>query len=169
MELLSPIGSKIDFGRTYFWSSNMVLRYYPEIHFYTHFWNSNSEKKLLDTKKFHFRRLIFIKSTLFFVIKILNSRYYQINLKDFRHQWLNSDKRKDKCPTTADKCWFFHLDPGCLTFSEGRIEVSIDKAFAQIVVRRINGKDGKVGCFWNTMEITAKAGVHFVDTKDCSP
>ena len=59
-------------------------------------------------------------------------------------------------------------DPGCLTFAEGRIEVSVDRALAAIVVRRINGKDGKVGCFWNTMEITAKAGTHFQDTKEGS-
>lgn len=32
-------------------------------------------------------------------------------------------------------------------------------------VKRLNGRDGKVGCFWNTMEITAKAGIHYVDTK----
>lgn len=41
----------------------------------------------------------------------------------------------------------------------------MDKSFAAIDVKRLNGKDGKVGCFWNTMEITAKAGIHFVDTK----
>jgi len=41
----------------------------------------------------------------------------------------------------------------------------VDKPFASIEVKRLNGKDGKVGCFWNTIEISAKAGTHFVDTK----
>ena len=59
----------------------------------------------------------------------------------------------------------FHLDPGCLTFSLPRIEVNVDTGIAKIEVKRINGKDGKVGCFWNTMEISAKANQHFVDTK----
>ena len=57
------------------------------------------------------------------------------------------------------------LDPGCLTFSLPRIEVNVDTGIAKIEVKRINGKDGKVGCFWNTMEISAKANQHFVDTK----
>ena len=58
-----------------------------------------------------------------------------------------------------------YLDPGCLTFSLPRIEVNVDTGIAKIEVKRINGKDGKVGCFWNTMEISAKANQHFVDTK----
>merc|ERR1712168_959450 len=43
-----------------------------------------------------------------------------------------------------------------------RIEVNVDTGIAKIEVKRINGK---VGCFWNTMEISAKANQHFVDTK----
>ena len=46
------------------------------------------------------------------------------------------------------------LDPGCLTFAQPRIEANVDIGTAKIEVRRINGKDGKVGCFWNTMEIS---------------
>ena len=39
------IGSKIEFwGRPYFWISCTIFRYYPGIHFYTHFWNQNSQK-----------------------------------------------------------------------------------------------------------------------------
>ena len=52
-----------------------------------------------------------------------------------------------------------------MTFSLPRIEVNVDTGIAKIEVKRINGKDGKVGCFWNTMEISAKANQHFVDTK----
>ena len=51
--LLSPIGSKIDFlGGPYFWISFMIFRYYPEIHFYAHFWNPNSGKNSLAPKNF---------------------------------------------------------------------------------------------------------------------
>ena len=46
------------------------------------------------------------------------------------------------------------LDPGCLTFAQPRIEANVDIGTARIEVKRINGKDGKVGCFWNTMEIS---------------
>ena len=52
-----------------------------------------------------------------------------------------------------------------MTFSLPRIEVNVDAGFAKIEVKRINGKDGKVGCSWNTMEISAKSNQHFVDTK----
>ena len=44
VRFVSPIGSKSDFGGPYFWISSMISRYYPEIHFYTHFWNFNSQK-----------------------------------------------------------------------------------------------------------------------------
>ena len=37
----------------------MIFRYYPKIHFYTHFWNWNSRKKNSSTpKKNHFRSLM---------------------------------------------------------------------------------------------------------------
>ena len=52
-----------------------------------------------------------------------------------------------------------------MTFSLPRIEVNVDTGLAKIEVKRINGNDGKVGCSWNTMEISAKANQHFVDTK----
>ena len=42
----------------FFWISCMIFRYYPEIHFDTHFWNKKSWKIFLDTKKNHFRRKI---------------------------------------------------------------------------------------------------------------
>ena len=43
----------------YFSIRCIIFRYYPEIHFYTHFWNPNSRKNS-STQKFHFRRPIFI-------------------------------------------------------------------------------------------------------------
>ena len=53
------------------------------------------------------------------------------------------------------------LDPGCLTFAQPRIEANVDIGTARIEVKRINGKDGKVGCFWNTMEISGNQNVLF--------
>ena len=42
----------------------MIFCYYPDIHFYTHFSNPNSQKKnSLTSKKFHFRRPIFWNHT----------------------------------------------------------------------------------------------------------
>ena len=38
-------------GGPYFLISCMIFHYYPEIHFYTHFWNSNSRKKNSLTPK----------------------------------------------------------------------------------------------------------------------
>ena len=35
----------------------MIFLYHPEIHFYTHFWNSNSRKTFFTPKKFHLRRI----------------------------------------------------------------------------------------------------------------
>ena len=45
-----PIGSKIDFlGRPYFWISCLIFRYYPGIHFYTHFWLiCDSKRRILE-------------------------------------------------------------------------------------------------------------------------
>ena len=51
---------------------------------------------------------------------------------------------------------FTRSDPGCLTFAQPRIEANVDIGTAKIEVKRINGKDGKVGCFWNTMEISGR-------------
>ena len=42
---VSPKGSKIDFLEGLFFRiTGMIFRYYPEIYFYTHFWNQISEK-----------------------------------------------------------------------------------------------------------------------------
>ena len=41
----------------------MIFRYYPEIHFYTHFRNSNSQKKFLDTEKISFSKADLYKAT----------------------------------------------------------------------------------------------------------
>ena len=46
--------------KLFFWTSCMIFRYYPQIHFNTHFWKQNALKKFLDTKKYHFWRSIFI-------------------------------------------------------------------------------------------------------------
>ena len=47
----------------------MIFCYYPRIHFNVDFWNQNSRKKYLDTKKnIHFLRAIFIQQ------QILNLR-----------------------------------------------------------------------------------------------
>ena len=56
MVLVRPIGSKIDCsGRPYFWISCLIFRYDPKSHFYIHFWNSNSRKKIpWHRKKFIF-------------------------------------------------------------------------------------------------------------------
>ena len=43
----------------YFWIGFMIFRYYPQIHFYIHFWNPNSRKKFLDTKKISFSKADF--------------------------------------------------------------------------------------------------------------
>ena len=40
--------------KPYSWISCIILRYYPWIYFYTHFWNPNLWKKFFDTKKFIF-------------------------------------------------------------------------------------------------------------------
>ena len=49
---------------TYFWISCKPFRYYPYIHFYSHFWNQCSckkipcrKKKILDTKNISFSKL----------------------------------------------------------------------------------------------------------------
>ena len=47
------------FGGAYFRISCMIFRYYPKIHFYTHFWNQKSRKKFLDTKKISFSKADF--------------------------------------------------------------------------------------------------------------
>ena len=46
-------------GGPYFRIGCMIFRYYPQIHFYIHFWNQNWRKNSLAPKKFNFRRPIF--------------------------------------------------------------------------------------------------------------
>ena len=58
--------------------------------------------------------------------------------------------------TRLNSTEFIYSDPGCLTFAQPRIEANVDIGTAKIEVKRINGKDGKVGCFWNTMEISGR-------------
>ena len=52
-------------GGPYYWISCKIFHYYPEIHFYTHFWNQYLRKNSLTPKKFHCRRPIFIKQHIF--------------------------------------------------------------------------------------------------------
>ena len=74
---MSPFGFKIDFkGGPYFWIFCRIFRYYPKIHFYIHFWNLNSRKKFLDTKKNHYfwtyeNFTIWLKNTILFSLFIM--------------------------------------------------------------------------------------------------
>ena len=69
----------IFWGGTYFWVSCMIFRYYPDFHFYIHFWNQNSQKKILNTKISKLSLKIFVinfKNFLKKIKKVMNGKNY---------------------------------------------------------------------------------------------